>query len=126
VNHIEFGARGELLAARHLERLGWRIVDRNVRVGRGELDIIAVDGDELVVVEVRTRRIGKLSPSETTVGPHKIKTILKSARRYVEQVLSYDGNWRIDIVAVTVDADGETGVEVFSDVTMGMEGGYMR
>jgi len=126
VNHIEFGARGELLAARHLERLGWRIVDRNVRVGRGELDIIAVDGDELVVVEVRTRRIGKLSPSETTVGPHKIKSILKSARNYVERRLSYGGNWRIDIVAVTLDAGEKWSVELFSDVTAGMEGGYAR
>lgn len=126
MNHIEFGARGEQLAAGYIERLGWRIVDRNVRIGRGELDIIAVDGDELVVVEVRTRRIGKLSPSETTVGPHKIKNILKSARNYVERKLSYDGNWRIDIVAVTVDADDKWSAELFSDVTMGMEGGYAR
>jgi putative endonuclease len=126
VNHLEFGAKGERLAARHLERLGWRIVDRNVRVGGGEIDIIAVDGDELVIVEVRTRRIGRLAPPVTTVGPRKMKHMLKSARHYVERVLSYDGNWRIDIVAVTVDSDGKARVELFSDVAMGMEGGYAR
>ncbi|MDR3076004.1 MAG: YraN family protein [Synergistaceae bacterium] len=124
MNHLEFGAMGERIAARYVERLGWRIVGRNIRVGRGELDIVAIDGDELVVIEVRTRKIGKLSPSETTVGPNKIKTTLRSARNYVESVLSYDGNWRIDIVAVTVGGDGKSRVELFSDVTMGMKGGY--
>jgi putative endonuclease len=126
VNHLEFGARGERLAVRHLERLGWRIVDRNVRVGGGEIDIIAVDGDELVIVEVRTRRIGRLAPPVATVGPRKMKHTLKSARHYVERVLSYDGNWRIDIVAVTVDSGGKARIELFRDAATGMEGGYAR
>ena len=126
LNHLEFGALGERLAAEHIEGIGWRIIDRNVRVGRGELDIIAVDGDELVIIEVRTRRIGILSPSETTVGPNKLKSILKTARKYVEGKLSYEGNWRIDIAAVTLDENGAYRVEMFSDITMGMEGGYMK
>jgi len=120
------GAFGEWFAAKHIESIGWRIIDRNVRAGRGELDIVAVDGDELVIVEVRTRRIGKVSPSETTVGPNKLKSILKTARRYVERILSYEGNWRIDIAAVTIDENGAYHIEMFSDITMGMEGGYMR
>ena len=125
MNHLEFGAVGERLAAEHIESLGWRIIGRNVRVGRGELDITAIDGDELVIVEVRTRRIGKISPSETTVGPKKLKSILKCARTYVERILSYDGNWRIDIAAVTMDENGAYSVEMFSDITMGMKGGYI-
>jgi putative endonuclease len=124
LNHLEFGAAGERVAARYIERLGWRIVGRNIRCGGGELDIVAFDGDELVVVEVRTRRIGKISPSETTVGPRKIATLLKSARRYVENYLCYEGNWRVDVIAVTVGADGGFRVELFSDVTAGMKGGY--
>ena len=125
MNHLEFGAVGERLAAEHIESIGWRIIGRNVRVGRGELDIIAIDGDELVIVEVRTRRIGKISPSETTVGPNKLKSILKCARTYVERILSYDGNWRIDIAAVTMDVNGAYSVEMFGDITMGMKGGYI-
>jgi putative endonuclease len=124
VNHLEFGGDGERLAADYLRRIGWRILDKNVRTGRGELDIIAMDGNELVIVEVRSRRIGKLSPSETTVGPRKIRRLMKSARIYVERA-AYSGNWRIDVAAVTVDASGNSRVELFSDVTMGMEGGYM-
>jgi hypothetical protein len=39
--------------------------------------------------------------------------------------ISYNGNWRIDIAAVTVTSRGEWYVEIFGDVTQGMEGGYM-
>jgi putative endonuclease len=125
VNHLEFGAAGERLAEKFITGLGWRILGRNIRVGQGELDIIAMDGDELVVVEVRSRKIGKLSPSETTVGPQKLKKILKTSRKYIE-LISYGGNWRIDIAAVTVNEAGVPSIELFSDVTFGMEGGYMR
>jgi putative endonuclease len=124
VNRQEFGASGENIAASHLERLGWTILARNVRVGRGELDIIAMDGEELVVVEVRTRKIGYLSPAETTVGPMKIKSIIKTARKYVDRI-AFSGIWRIDVVAVTENEAGKTVVELFSDVTVGMEGGFM-
>jgi putative endonuclease len=124
LNHLDFGADGEDIAASHLERMGWRILGRNVRIGRGELDIIAADGGELVIVEVRTRRIGAISPSETTVGPKKIKNLIKTARRYVDSI-AYGGNWRIDVAAVTVMSGGEWRVEIFGDVTQGMEGGYM-
>ncbi|MDR1966778.1 MAG: YraN family protein [Synergistaceae bacterium] len=121
MNHLEFGALGEQLAARHMERLGWRIIGKNISIGKGELDIAAMDGDELVIVEVRSRKIGELSPSEATVGPRKIKTILKVARKFVERI-SYNGNWRIDVAAVTMERDGTLRVDLFSDVTMGMEG----
>lgn len=120
MNHLEFGAQGERIAAEFLERKGWRIKGRNVRIGSGELDIIAVDGDELVVVEVRARRIGKLLPAEMSVGPQKLRKLIKTAKKYVARI-NYDGNWRIDVVAVTENAAGETNVELFSDVTMGME-----
>ena len=50
------GRLGEDLAARHLEQAGWQIVARNWRTRRGEIDIVARDGEWLVFVEVRTRR----------------------------------------------------------------------
>lgn len=123
-DHLEFGAEGERLAARFLARRGWRVLARNVRIGRDELDIVAMDGDELVVVEVRARRIGRIMPSETSVGPQKIKKIVRAARKYVDRS-GYDGFWRIDVVAVTEDEHGAQSVELFSDITMGMEGGYL-
>ena len=124
MNHLDFGAEGERIAAEYLTKKGWRILDRNATIGRGELDIVAMDGNELVVVEVRTRRIGKLTPPELSVGPHKLRNLIKTGRRYVDRA-RFDGNWRIDVVAVTEDEKGRKTVELFSDVTAGMEGGFM-
>jgi putative endonuclease len=51
------GRRGEQLAAEHLQRRGCVVLARNVRVGRGEIDLIVRDGEALAFVEVKTRRI---------------------------------------------------------------------
>lgn len=116
MNHLEFGAHGERLAAEYLAKRGWRIYERNVRAGAGEIDIVAYDGEELVIVEVRTRRIGRLMPSETSVGPRKIRNLVNAARIYVD-AKRYQGNWRIDVAAVTLEESGEWRIELFSDVT---------
>jgi putative endonuclease len=61
------GRLGEQLAATHLERLGFAIIERNFRTRYGEIDLIAFDGHTLVVVEVKTRRARKrwqLTPEE--------------------------------------------------------------
>jgi putative endonuclease len=122
MERLEYGALGEDMAASYVEDLGWRIIGRNVRVGTGELDITAFDGDELVIVEVRARKIGRLTPAEMTVGPRKIKRLIRAARKYVDAI-AFMGNWRIDVVAVTEDWDGRMTLELFRDVTTGMEGG---
>jgi hypothetical protein len=75
------GQRGELLAARYLETQGYRILSRNVNTPSGEIDIVALDGDTLVIVEVRTTRkyfwnssrIDKhQKASETSPGSHGV------------------------------------------------------
>ena len=124
MNHLDFGAEGERIAAEYLAKKGWRILGRNITIGRGELDLVAMDGDELVVVEVRARKIGILLPAEFSVGPQKLKKLVRAGRSYVERS-RYEGNWRIDVVAVTVDEAGRRSIELFSDVTAGMEGGFM-
>jgi putative endonuclease len=52
----DLGRRGEEAASAYLTSLGWRIVDRNWRCPSGEIDIVALDHGELVIVEVKTRR----------------------------------------------------------------------
>jgi putative endonuclease len=52
----ELGRLGEQLACEHFERLGFRVLERNVRSRGGEIDLIAFDGTTLVFVEVKTRR----------------------------------------------------------------------
>lgn len=119
-SHIELGARGERDAAAWLERKGWRLLDRNIRRGHGELDISAMDGDELVIVEVRSRSVGVMQPPELSVGPRKLRRLIKAAKKYVDS-LRFGGNWRIDVVAVTYPRCGGMHIELFRDITMGME-----
>ena len=57
------GRRGEELAAGYLEAQGMRIVDRNWRCPEGEIDIVALDGDALVIAEVKTRKIPRVRAS---------------------------------------------------------------
>lgn len=65
------GSLGESLAAAHLERLGFAILDRNVRTRHGEIDMIGFDGHTLIVVEVKTRRVQMHLGSATRIwrGP---------------------------------------------------------
>lgn len=65
------GNLGESIAAAHLERLGFAILDRNVRTRHGEIDLIGFDGRTLIVVEVKTRRVHVHFGSATSVwsGP---------------------------------------------------------
>ena len=59
------GRLGEQLAAEHLERLGWQVVERNYQTRLGELDLVATDGATLVFVEVKTCRTGRGLPWES-------------------------------------------------------------
>jgi len=116
--HLELGRRGEDEAAVLLSRRGFRILGRNIRNRCGEIDILAMDGDELVVVEVRVRSIGEIMSPEDSVGPNKIRKIVRAGSLLVES-RNWQGPWRIDLVAMTVDRKGEWNVEHFRDITDG-------
>jgi len=114
----ELGQWGEDLAKSALERMGWRILDRNVRIGGGELDIVALDGNELVMVEVRVRRVGKLLPPALSVGPRKLKSLVRAGSTYVS-LLGWEKPWRIDVFGITVDMNDRWDIEHVKDVTAG-------
>ncbi len=102
VKHLETGQLGESAAAEFLEKLGWRIVERNWRFGRSEVDIIAWTEDEILAfVEVKTRsgdNAGYGSPEES-VDAKKQDQLVRAAGAYMESI---DYNWeiRFDVVAV--------------------------
>lgn len=108
------GAQGEARAASYLERLGYTILARNWRTRRGELDIIARDGECLVFVEVRTRRVGReaagptFGAPEESVSPRKQLQLAAMAAEYLFQ-MPWDGPQRIDVIAVELAADGSVG-----------------
>lgn len=99
------GRWGEGLAARHLVAKGYEIADRNWRCQSGELDLVALDGDCLVFVEVRTRRGQALGAPEESITPAKQARLINLADAYV-QAHDWAGHWRLDVVAVEVDRGG--------------------
>lgn len=101
------GSFGERVAAAHLEAKGYRIVDRNFRVFEAELDLVARDGDELVFVEVRTRRGGYAGMAALSVGPRKAKKLLHAVELYIEKYPEAEASpMRIDVVIVELEKGG--------------------
>ncbi len=100
------GRRGEELAARHLQQIGLTVVDRNVRLPWGEVDLVAREGDELVFVEVKTR-IGDASTApDEIVSLAKLQRLERLAETYVERLGDPDVDWRVDVIAVVLGRDG--------------------
>ena len=102
----ELGRRGEALAARHLEALGYAILARNWRHRLGELDLVARDGACLVLVEVRSRRGPRFGRPEESIDARKRQRLAQLSELCVLQ-LGWRGAWRIDIVAVDLPSSGE-------------------
>jgi putative endonuclease len=103
---LRFGALGEEAAAEHLRKAGYRIVERNHRCRRGEIDVIAEKGDLLVFVEVRTRATAVFGGPEETVGTRKQRRVVAAARDYLAQRRGPPKAARFDVIAVV---DGPTG-----------------
>jgi putative endonuclease len=101
------GAAGEAFVAGRLARQGYRIIARNWRVRGGELDIVALDRDVLVFVEVRVRTGERIVSAEETVDARKLGRIMLAAETFLyEHPEHADAIWRVDLVAITLDATG--------------------
>ena len=111
--HNQLGNAGEEAAARFLERKGYVIRERNWRTGHLELDIVAQQEGQLVVVEVKTLKEDACRAPEEAVTLSKIRRILRAADAYVKQY-RIDLPLRFDIVSVTGDA-GSFRIEHYED-----------
>jgi putative endonuclease len=80
---VETGRAGEEIAAAHLEARGLTILDRNVRFGDGEIDLVAEEGQVLVFVEVRRRRTGSAGAAAESVTARKRARVVRAARRWL-------------------------------------------
>src|SRR5260370_19469263 len=99
------GRRGERAAEKYLRRCGYRIVKRNFRASGAEIDLVAMDGDVLVFVEVKTRRSRDAGAPEEAVDERKQRQIRRAAEIFATRYREDEIEMRFDIVAV--DASGE-------------------
>lgn len=96
------GDEGEAIAMRHLKEAGFTIVAMNYRFGnKGEIDIVAQDGDTLVFCEVKMRTNDRYGDPEYAITPRKQTQIRKVAEAYLVEHGIVDRECRFDVVAIT-------------------------
>lgn len=115
---VGLGRRGEILAARVLERQGFSIVRRNWYCPEGEVDIVAARQGELTFFEVRTRRGAAYRSPEQSVTPRKRARMEAVARRYLgTECIELDPSWHLGLVAVALDRTGKLQrITIYPDV----------
>lgn len=105
------GRRGEELAAAYLAAQGYTVIARNWRTRAGEIDIVAREGEWLVFVEVRTRRLRRrdavpvLGAPEDSITPRKQVRLAAMAEAYLFE-MPFEGPKRIDVIALEIAPDG--------------------
>jgi len=107
--------RGEDLAARHVKKNGYKILERNARYGRGEIDIIALDGDTVVFVEVRTRAIRDAVLPEESITETKRRHVRAAANSYISRKGNPDTYYRFDVVAVILPEKEKPEITLYRD-----------
>ncbi|HHL39875.1 MAG TPA: YraN family protein [Deltaproteobacteria bacterium] len=110
----ELGRRGEDEAARLLTARGYRILARNYRTRRGEVDIVAADGDAIVFVEVKTRAGAGFGAPAAAVDARKMRRMTLASRAFLALHGLEDRPARFDVVSVEI-RDGRTRCELIKN-----------
>lgn len=95
---------GEELAAAHLKKKGYQILVQNYRALRGEIDLVAQDGNRIVFVEVKTRRSLKFGLPQEAVTPRKQQQISKIALAYLQARDLLNAPCRFDVIAIRLSS----------------------
>lgn len=116
------GRRGEDLAVDFLEQRGYRILERNYRFERSEVDIVCFEPDdrnvhrgEIVFVEVKTRTSTAFGMPEESVTPEKQRHIIKASRAYLYEAGLERSPCRFDVVSVLIGREAAPEVRHFKD-----------
>jgi putative endonuclease len=96
----DIGLAAELIAADFLDKSGYKIIEHGWQNRYGEIDIIALDGDTLVFVEVKSKSGDRYGEPGEMIIPKKIEKIKKAAYNFIETRMQGVDHWRIDAVLV--------------------------
>jgi len=103
VNKKKIGDIGENFAVEYLLNKGYKLIERNRRFKKGEIDIILKDKDEIVFVEVKTRTDTIFGPPEDALTPQKRKMLKHICQLYLERETDYKNYARIDVVSIILN-----------------------
>jgi putative endonuclease len=106
MRRIRMGKLGEDLAVAYLQKAGYRILAQNYRCLYGEVDIIALDGDVIVFIEVKSRKSERFGQPQEAVGLEKQKKLSRISLHYLQQKRLENRNARFDVMAVKLLPDG--------------------
>lgn len=111
--HNELGKKGEQIALEHLLKKGYKILEKNYRYLKSEVDIIAQKNDTIAAIEVKTRPSGYFGNPQGFVSPKKIKLLVSAINHYVVE-RDLDLEVRFDIIAI-IDNKKECKIEHLED-----------
>lgn len=118
MTNTQTGSLGEKLACEYLQKLGYKILERNYRIRGGEIDIIARDGEYLVFIEVKTRYSHEFGLPSESITFWKIKSLLKTALFYTQKIKWGDKGYRIDFIGVDfVDDKENPKIDLIKNIT---------
>lgn len=115
-SHHTLGKKGEEIAADFLRGKQYSILHTNWRSGRKEIDIIAMQGQTLVFVEVKTRSGQLFGMPEEAVNRPKEEHLRKVAEHYLEHFMPHAEEVRFDIVAITLTGNNPMEIIHLEDV----------
>ncbi len=95
-----FGTKGESRAAAFLKQKGLEMIGSQVRTKYGEIDLICLEGDEVVFVEVKTRRTRGYGHPEEAITPTKFHHMARAAEAYMVEKKWEQRSFRLDVIAI--------------------------
>jgi putative endonuclease len=95
-----FGSRSERTSAEFLRKLGYRILAANVADQLGEIDLLALDGETIVVVEVRSSETKDFESLAASVNAEKQKRLTNAALRFLQRRKLLNVAVRFDVLAI--------------------------
>ena len=114
------GRLGERMAAQHLEKQGYTVCEMNYRCSAGEVDIVALEGECLAFVEVRTRRSKTFGSPEESITAAKKRKLIELGQTYLQEHGSLPLDWRIDVVSIQLSPRGKLQhLELIKDAIQG-------
>ena len=115
--HNELGKWGEDIATAYLEEKGYEVIERDWKSGHHDLDIVAKDGNTLVIVEVKTRRNRLFGDPEESIDYKKRKSLQSTINHYIKSHRTGQ-DVRFDIISIVGMIDSQPEIDHIIDVTL--------